>query len=77
MAVIAYPNGDHDNAVCAATQAAGYDLAYTTEKGRNHADTDPYRLRRVSIHAADGALAALWKATAGEGLPQTWLRLRR
>jgi len=76
-AVIAYPNGDHDDAVCEATRAAGYELGFTTEKGRNCAGTDPYRLRRVSIHGADGALAAIWKAASGEGLPRLWLRLRR
>ncbi len=76
-AVIAYPNGDHDDAVCAATRAAGYELAFTTEKGRNGAATDPMRLRRVSVHGADGALAVLWKVLTGEALPGFWLRLRR
>jgi peptidoglycan/xylan/chitin deacetylase (PgdA/CDA1 family) len=77
VAVLAYPNGDHDDAVCAATRAAGYDLAYTTEKGRNGAATDPYRLNRVSVHGADGPLAILWKVLTGEALPGWWLRLRR
>jgi peptidoglycan/xylan/chitin deacetylase (PgdA/CDA1 family) len=76
-AVIAYPNGDHDEAVCRATEEAGYEAAFTTEKGRNGAATDPYRLRRVSVHAADGALAVLWKVLTGEALPGWWLRLRR
>lgn len=76
LAVIAYPNGDHDDAVCEAARAAGYELGFTTEKGRNGVGTDPYRLRRVSIHGADGALAAIWKAASGEGLPRLWLRLR-
>jgi peptidoglycan/xylan/chitin deacetylase (PgdA/CDA1 family) len=76
-AIIAYPNGDHDEAVCAATRKAGYALAYTTEKGRNDAGTDPFRLRRVSVHAADGPLAILWKVLTGEDLPPLWLRLRR
>lgn len=76
-AVIAYPNGDHDDAVCAATAAAGYEAAFTTEKGRNDAATDVYRLRRVSVHGADGALAVLWKVLTGEALPGWWLRLRR
>lgn len=75
--VIAYPNGDHDESVCAAARAAGYTLAYTTEKGRNDAATDPFRLRRVSVHGADGALAVLWKVLTGEALPRPWLRLRR
>jgi peptidoglycan/xylan/chitin deacetylase (PgdA/CDA1 family) len=77
IAVIAYPNGDHDEAVCEATREAGYALAYTTEKGRNDAASDPFRLRRVSVHAADGALAVLWKVLTGEALPSLWLRLRR
>ncbi|HWO83450.1 MAG TPA: polysaccharide deacetylase family protein [Solirubrobacterales bacterium] len=75
-AVIAYPNGDHDEEVCAAAAAAGYEAGYTTEKGRNDAAADPYRLRRVSVHGADGALAVLWKVLTGEGLPPAWLRLR-
>jgi len=75
--VLAYPNGDHDDAVCRAAAEAGYELAFTTEKGRNSARTDPFRLRRVSIHGADGALAALWKVLTGEALPGWWLRLRR
>jgi len=75
--VLAYPNGDHDERVCEAARTAGYQAAFTTEKGRNGAGTDPYRLRRVSIHGADGALAVLWKATTGEALPRFWLRLRR
>ena len=74
--LLAYPNGDHDEAVCAAAREAGYAAAYTTEKGRNEAETDRYRLRRVSVHGADGALAVLWKAWTGQGLPPLWLRLR-
>jgi peptidoglycan/xylan/chitin deacetylase (PgdA/CDA1 family) len=74
--LVAYPNGDHDEGVCAAARAAGYRAGYTTEKGRNGAGTDPFRLRRVSVHAADGALAALWKAGTGEALPRIWVRLR-
>lgn len=77
VAVIAYPNGDHDDAVCQATKAAGYDAAFTTEKGRNDCASDPFRLRRVSVHGADGALAVLWKVLTGEALPGWWLRLRR
>lgn len=77
LAVLAYPNGDHDADVCRAAREAGYAAAYATEKGRNGAATDPFRLRRVSVHGADGALAVLWKATTGEALPGWWLRLRR
>lgn len=74
--LLAYPNGDHDEAVCASAREAGYAAAYTTEKGRNDADCDRYRLKRVSVHGADGALAVLWKAWTGQALPPLWLRLR-
>lgn len=77
LALLAYPNGDHDDSVCEATRAAGYEAAFTTEKGRNGVATDPFRLRRVSVHGADGALAVLWKVLTGEALPGLWLRLRR
>lgn len=75
-AVIAYPNGDHDDAVCRAAEMAGYEAAFTTEKGRNGAATDPFRLRRVSVHGPDGPLAVLWKVLTGEALPAWWPRLR-
>jgi peptidoglycan/xylan/chitin deacetylase (PgdA/CDA1 family) len=77
LPILAYPNGDYDDAVCDAARDAGYAAAFTTEKGRNDAGTDLFRLRRVSIHGADGALAVLWKATTGQALPGWWLRLRR
>lgn len=76
LPVLAYPNGDHDAEVCREARRAGYLAAFTTEKGRNGAGTDPLRLKRVSVHGADGALAVLWKAITGEGLPAAWLRLR-
>lgn len=74
--IVAFPNGDHDRAACRAAREAGYRAAYTTEKGRNGAGTDPHSLRRVSIHGHDGALAVLWKVLTGEALPATWLKLR-
>lgn len=73
--VLAYPNGDHDEAVCRAAEEAGYEAAFTTEKGRNGAGTDPLRLRRVSVHGTDGAPAVLWKVLTGEALPRAWPRL--
>jgi peptidoglycan/xylan/chitin deacetylase (PgdA/CDA1 family) len=75
-AVLAYPNGDHDDTVCADARAAGYAVAFTTEKGRNDFTTDPFRLHRVSVHGADGMAAAVWKAATGHALPGWWLRLR-
>lgn len=75
--LVAYPHGDHDLRVRQAALDAGYRAAFTTERGRNGAGTDPYCLRRVSVHGADGPLAVLWKAATGEALPTAWLRLRR
>lgn len=75
--ILAYPNGDHDEEVRAAARDAGYAVAFTTEKGLNGPRSDPLRLRRVSVHGADGCLAVLWKASTGQGLPGWWLRLRR
>ena len=75
--IVAYPNGEHDHAVLNAAAAAGYRAGFTTEKGRNGAGTNPYCLRRVSVHAADGRAAVLWKVLTAEPLPPAWLRLRR
>jgi peptidoglycan/xylan/chitin deacetylase (PgdA/CDA1 family) len=74
---LAYPHGAHDEAVRAATIRAGFQAAFTTNKGRNAPGTDRYCLRRVSVHEADGPLAVLWKVATGEGLPGIWLRARR
>jgi hypothetical protein len=76
VTLVAYPNGDHDRRVRDAARQAGYQAAFTTEKGRNGAGIDPWCLRRVSVHGRDGALAVAWKAATGEALPAPWLRLR-
>jgi peptidoglycan/xylan/chitin deacetylase (PgdA/CDA1 family) len=76
LEVVAYPNGDHDLDVCRAARAAGFRAGFTTQKGRNGAGTDPFCLRRVSVHGQDGALAVLWKVLTGQALPAFWLRLR-
>jgi peptidoglycan/xylan/chitin deacetylase (PgdA/CDA1 family) len=68
--VLAYPHGAHDERVRTAAIQSGYAAAYTTEKGRNGAGTDPYCLRRMSVHAWDGRLAILWKALTGEPVPR-------
>jgi hypothetical protein len=60
-----------------AAAEAGFRVAFATSKGRNGQGTDPYSIRRVSVHAADGVLAVLWKVVTGEGLPRLWLRVRR
>jgi peptidoglycan/xylan/chitin deacetylase (PgdA/CDA1 family) len=76
LEVVAYPHGDHDGDVCRAARTAGFRAGFTTHNGRNGAGTDPYCLRRVSVHGRDGVLAVLWKVVTGEALPTLWLRLR-
>jgi peptidoglycan/xylan/chitin deacetylase (PgdA/CDA1 family) len=75
--LLAYPHGEHDDAVCAAAAAAGYEAAFTTLVGRNGAGTDRYRLRRVGPKDWDGAAAFVWMALTGEGLPWPIERWRR
>jgi peptidoglycan/xylan/chitin deacetylase (PgdA/CDA1 family) len=78
--LLAYPHGEHNEAVRAAAAAAGYDAAFTTRAGRNGAGTDRYQLRRVGPKDWDGAAAFIWKALTGESVPwsvERWrLRLR-
>ena len=86
-AMLAYPNGRSDERVRAATAAAGYQIAFSTDPGRNGAGTDPYRLRRVSLKDWDGPIAIAWKALTGELFPWSlerwkfrffvWRRARR
>ena len=49
--VLAYPNGDHTDAVVAAALRAGYRAAVTTLPGTEPAQpADPLRLRRIGVH---------------------------
>jgi peptidoglycan/xylan/chitin deacetylase (PgdA/CDA1 family) len=75
--ILAYPNGAFDDTVRHVASAAGFEAAYSTEKGRNGAGTDPYCLRRVSVHSRDGRLAVLWKVMTGETLPLPFWIWRR
>ena len=75
--VVAYPYGHHDARVRRAAIDAGYRLAYTTRVGRNGAGTDPWRLRRITIHGRDGLLAFGWKILTGEALPGPFARAQK
>ncbi len=46
----AYPNGDFDARIRDAVREAGFDSAFTIEKGPCRADTDPYRVPRLNVH---------------------------
>ena len=51
-AVFAYPSGFHTPEVVRAVQAAGFKLAFTTERGINILGrTDPLRLQRINVGA--------------------------
>jgi peptidoglycan/xylan/chitin deacetylase (PgdA/CDA1 family) len=76
LPAVAYPHGAHDAVVRAAAAGSGFRAGFTTAKGRNGAGTDRFSLRRISVHAADGAPAVLWKALTGETLPRFWPRGR-
>lgn len=55
-----YPNGDYNDKIVRMVAGAGYLLAVTTERGWNaHTSSDPYRLRRISIHQDICSTAAM------------------
>ena len=45
-----YPNGENNGNIAQMVRDAGYNLAVTTETGWNNPCSDPYQLRRISIH---------------------------
>jgi peptidoglycan/xylan/chitin deacetylase (PgdA/CDA1 family) len=75
--VLAYPYGRQDARVRRAAIDAGYRLAYTTRVGRNGAGTDPWRLRRITIHGRDSLPAFAWKVLTGEELPGPFYRWQK
>lgn len=76
VSALAYPHGRRDERVLAATRAAGYALAFTTDPGRNGVGTDRLQLRRVGIKAWDSRASFLFKVLTGELLPPHWERRR-
>jgi peptidoglycan/xylan/chitin deacetylase (PgdA/CDA1 family) len=49
--ILAYPNGDHTDAVVAAARAAGYRAAVTTRPGlESGRPADRFRLKRIGVH---------------------------
>jgi peptidoglycan/xylan/chitin deacetylase (PgdA/CDA1 family) len=46
-----YPYGAQNDVIRQVVMEAGYDLACSTLKGRNHAGADPYRIRRINVRA--------------------------
>jgi peptidoglycan/xylan/chitin deacetylase (PgdA/CDA1 family) len=65
VSAMAYPYGRHDDRVCAAAQAAGYSLAFSTRSGFNRAGENPLSIRRLEITGADSPSALLRKIRLG------------
>lgn len=49
----AYPFGQLDERVEAATRAAGYRAAFSTQPGFNRLDVNPFRIRRLDVFGTD------------------------
>ncbi len=60
---IAFPNGDYSTRDLALVRRAGYECAITVDFGYNTLNTDPYRLRRLSIDDTDNEDAVCVKAS--------------
>ena len=50
---VSYPYGRHDDAVVAATRAAGYAVAFTTAWGDPRPGGDLFTVPRIEVHASD------------------------
>jgi peptidoglycan/xylan/chitin deacetylase (PgdA/CDA1 family) len=48
--LLAYPNGDCDEAVANLVRSAGYELAFTTERGYVGPTSNRFQLKRMNIH---------------------------
>jgi len=62
---IAYPFGHLDERVEAATRAAGYRAAFSTQPGFNRQDVNPYRIRRLDVFGTDTPAMLLRKIRFG------------
>jgi len=62
---LAYPFGHSDDRVEAATQAAGYRAAFSTQPGFNRRNTNRFRLRRIDVFGTDTPATLLRKIKFG------------
>lgn len=62
---IAYPNGDYSERDIQLCMAAGYEFGLTTDFGFNTVDTDPFRLKRLSINEESNNLNELIVSVSG------------
>lgn len=62
---LAYPYGHLDERVEAATRAAGYRAAFSTQSGFNRRDVNRLRIRRIDVYGTDTASMLLRKIRLG------------
>jgi len=62
---IAYPFGHLDDRVEAATRAAGYRAAFSTQPGFNRPDVNRFRIRRLDVYGTDTPAMLLRKIRLG------------
>jgi peptidoglycan/xylan/chitin deacetylase (PgdA/CDA1 family) len=62
---LAYPFGHLDERVEAATRAAGYRAAFSTQPGFNRRDVNPFRIRRLDVFGTDTPAMLLRKIKLG------------
>lgn len=60
---LAYPNGDYTEREASLARKAGYQCALTADLGFNTADTDMYRLKRITIRDEAGTTELLVRAS--------------
>ena len=65
VAYLAYPYGHLDDRVEAATRAAGYRAAFSTQPGFNRQDVNRYRIRRLDVYGTDTPTMLLRKIRLG------------
>ncbi len=53
IAYLAYPYGQFDERVIAATRAAGYRAAFSTQSGFNQRENNRYGIRRIDVYGTD------------------------
>ena len=62
---IAYPFGHVDERVEAATRAAGYRAAFSTQSGFNRPEVNRFRIRRLDVYGTDTPAMLLRKIRLG------------
>ncbi len=62
---LAYPFGHVDDHVEAATRAAGYRAAFSTQSGFNRSDVNRLRIRRIDVYGTDTPTMLLRKVRLG------------